>query len=77
MSKNVLERRKEREEEEWRKSTIRPLLVDQVQYLIKDTDGPPPQCHTSPTHLHTLPGVSVTVALIFICTKLAFYFDNK
>lgn len=48
MSKNVLQGwgvevfGKEREEEEWRKSTIRPLLVDQVQYFIRDTDGPPP-----------------------------------
>lgn len=53
MSKNVFGEGmgKEKEEEEWWKSIIRPLLVDQVQNLIKDTDGPPLQCHTSPNDL--------------------------
>lgn len=69
---------KEREEEEWRKSTIRPLSVDEVPYLLKivmvhllsATQAPP-------IFFHTSPGVSVTAALIFIRTKLAcFYFDN-
>lgn len=76
MSKNVFGEgvEKEREEEEWRKTTIRPLLVDQEQYLIKDTDGPPLQCHT---RTNMSPGVSGTVALIFVYTKLVcFYFDD-
>lgn len=49
MSKNVFGEGVEnkREEEEWRKSTISPLLGDQVLNILVA----PLQCYTRPTHL--------------------------
>lgn len=61
-----------------RKSIIRPLLVDQVRYTVEIL-----MIHFSSATLdlcsnfHMLSGVSLTVALIFICIKLAcFYFNT-
>lgn len=61
-----------------RKSIIRPLSVYQVHYIVEIL-----MIHFSSATLdlcssfHVLPGVSLTVALILICIKLAcFYFNT-